>query len=68
MKVMDLGTNSRVRGGAEVPNEETTVKPVRVLKKWHGDQHLAMRCCGQLKKWTQRDGGSWKKLAVPAEG
>jgi hypothetical protein len=35
-----------------VPKEEATVKTVRALKKWYGDQHLAVGCQQQLQKWT----------------
>jgi hypothetical protein len=48
----------------EVPKEEAAVKPVRALKKQHGDQHLAIACHGQLKKQTQGDGASWKELVT----
>jgi hypothetical protein len=52
----------------EVFKEEAAVKHVRALRKWHGDQNLAMRCRGQPKKQTQVDGGSWKKLAAACRG
>jgi hypothetical protein len=47
----------------EVPKEEATVETVRVLKKRYRDWHLAVRRCGQPKKWTQGNGGSGKVLA-----
>jgi hypothetical protein len=40
------------------------VKIVRALKKQHRGWHLAVRHRCQPKKWTQSDGGSWKKLAA----
>jgi hypothetical protein len=48
----------------EVPEEESRVEVVRSLEEWCGDQHLAIGHCQQLKKWTQGNGGSWKKLAA----
>jgi hypothetical protein len=52
----------------EVPKEEVTVKNARALKKWHGDRHLAVRRCSQLRKWTQDNCGSRKKLAATNRG
>jgi hypothetical protein len=52
----------------EVPKEEAEVKTVRALKKRYGDQHLAVGRHQQLKKWTQGDGGSRKKLATARGG
>jgi hypothetical protein len=52
----------------EVPKEEASVNTFRALKKRHGDRHLAIGRCGQPKKWTQGDGGSWKKLAATCRG
>jgi hypothetical protein len=52
----------------EVPKEEATVKTVRALKKRHGDWHLDVRHHGQLKKWTQDNGGSRKKLTATCRG
>jgi hypothetical protein len=49
----------------EVPREERTV---RALKKRYGDKHLAVGYHQQLKKWTQGDGGSRKKLAATCRG
>jgi hypothetical protein len=40
------------------------VKTLRALKKRYGDQHLAVGRRRQLKKLTQGDGGSQKKLAA----
>jgi hypothetical protein len=48
----------------EVPKEEAAVETFGALKKRHGDWHLAIGCCRQLKKWTQGSGGSWNKLAT----
>jgi hypothetical protein len=48
----------------EVAKEEAAVKPFRALKKRLEDWHVAVGCHGQLKKWTQVDGGSLKKLAT----
>jgi hypothetical protein len=44
----------------EVPKEKAAVETIGALE----DQHLAIRRCQQLKKWTQGDGGSQKKLAA----
>jgi hypothetical protein len=52
----------------EVPKEEAAVKTVRALKKRYGDWHLAVGHCRQLKKWTQGDGGSQKKVATTSGG
>jgi hypothetical protein len=48
----------------QVPQEKAAVETFRALKKQHGDWHLAVRHCGQPKKWTQGNGGSWKKFAT----
>jgi hypothetical protein len=48
----------------EVPRVEATVKTVRALKEQYGDLHLAVGRRQQLKKWTQDEGGSQKKLAA----
>jgi hypothetical protein len=48
----------------EVPKEESAVKTARALKKRYGDQHIAVGHHRQLKKWSQADGGSQKKLAA----
>jgi hypothetical protein len=45
----------------EVPKEDATVKTFRALKKPHGDWHLAVRRCCQLKKLAQGNGGSREK-------
>jgi hypothetical protein len=42
----------------EVPKVEAAVKTIRALKDQYGDQHLAMGCHRQPKKWTQGDGRS----------
>jgi hypothetical protein len=34
------------------------------MKKWQGDQHLAIKCHSQPKKWIQGNGGSQQKLAA----
>jgi hypothetical protein len=52
----------------EVPKEEAAVKTVRAQKKLYGDRHLAIGRCRQLRKWTQGDGGSRKKLAAARRG
>jgi hypothetical protein len=36
----------------EVPKEEAAVESFGALKEWYRDQHLAVRCHGQPKKWT----------------
>jgi hypothetical protein len=48
----------------EVPKEEAAVKTVRALTKQYGDRHLATGHTQQLKKQTQGDSGSQKKLAA----
>jgi hypothetical protein len=48
--------------------EEAAVKPVRAQKKRCGDWQLAVRRHGQLKKWNQGNGGSWKKLTASCRG
>jgi hypothetical protein len=48
----------------EVPKEEVMMTIVTALNKWYRDRHLAVRCHGQPKKWTQGNGGSQKKLAA----
>jgi hypothetical protein len=48
----------------EVSKEKATMDTFRALKKWHGDQDLAVGCCGKPKIWTQCKGGSQKKLAA----
>jgi hypothetical protein len=37
----------------EVHKEKAAVKAATAMKKRHGDQHLTIRCCDQLKKLTQ---------------
>jgi hypothetical protein len=68
----EYGTNfigCRVYGGVwEVFKEEATVKTVGALKKWHRDRHLAIRRCSQLKKQTQGNSGSRKKLSTTSKG
>jgi hypothetical protein len=44
------------------------MKTVRALKKQYGDRHLAVGRRRQLKKRTQGDGGSRKKLAAACRG
>jgi hypothetical protein len=52
-EAMDLEANPEsMVEHEEVLKEEATVKPVRVLKKQHGDRHLAMRRHGQPRKQT----------------
>jgi hypothetical protein len=48
--------------------EEAAVKPVRALKKRHGDRNLAVRRRRTPKKRTQGNGGSRKKLAAACRG
>jgi hypothetical protein len=48
----------------EVPEEEAAVETLGALKKWYGARDLAVGCRWQLKKQTQGDCGSWKKLAA----
>jgi hypothetical protein len=52
----------------EVPNEEAAVENIGALEDRYGDQHLAVRRHGQLKKWAQGDGGSRQKFAKAADG
>jgi hypothetical protein len=52
----------------EVPKIEAAVETFGALKERLRDQHLAVRCCGQLKKWTQGNCGSQKKLAATCRG
>jgi hypothetical protein len=64
-------TPSEVESAAvheEVPREEATVESFGALKKGHMDRHLAIRRRQELKKQTQCDGGSWKKLAATCRG
>jgi hypothetical protein len=48
-----------------VPMEEAAVKTIGALEDQYGDRYLAIRRRQQPKKWTQGDGGSWRKLAAP---
>jgi hypothetical protein len=48
----------------DVPNEGATVETIRALQDQYGDWHLTVGRRRQLKKWTQADGRSWKKLAA----
>jgi hypothetical protein len=72
VEVTDLETNPEetetVAGQQEVTKEEAPVKTVRALKKRHGDRNLAVRHRRQLKKRTQGNGGSRKKLAAACRG
>jgi hypothetical protein len=52
----------------EVHKEEATVKPVRALKKWHGDWNLAIRHCQKPKKRAHGNVGYRKKLAASCRG
>jgi hypothetical protein len=52
----------------DVSKEEATVESFGALKKWHMDRHLARRHHEELKRRTQCDGGSWKKLAATCGG
>jgi hypothetical protein len=51
-----------------VSKEEAAAKTVRALKEQYGDWHLATGHSQQLRKRTQGDGGSWKKLATTYRG
>jgi hypothetical protein len=44
------------------------VEAIGALEDRYGDQRLAVRCHGQLKKQTQGNGGSQPKLAAPKDG
>jgi hypothetical protein len=48
----------------EALKEETAVVTFGALKKQYGEWHLAIGCRWELTKWTQGNGGSWKKLAT----
>jgi hypothetical protein len=48
----------------EFPKEEAAVETFGALKQQYGDRHLAIRRSGQPKKWTQGNGGYWKKWAA----
>jgi hypothetical protein len=52
----------------KVPKEETAVKTVSALKRRYRDRHPAAGRHRQLKKRTQGDGGSRKKLAAASRG
>jgi hypothetical protein len=49
----------------EVPKEEVTMKPVRALKKWHGDRYLAV---GRRRNGPRAIVGPGKSLPPPTEG
>jgi hypothetical protein len=57
------GKSDAVAEHQEVPKEEATVKAVRPLNKQCGDQR-----CEKLKKQTQGNGGSRKKMATTHRG
>jgi hypothetical protein len=48
----------------EVSKEEAAIGTIGALEDRYGKQHLPVEHQRQLKKWTQGDGGSWKKLAA----
>jgi hypothetical protein len=48
----------------EVSTQKAVVEIIRALKERYRHRHLAVGHCQQPKKWTQGDGGSWKKLAA----
>jgi hypothetical protein len=48
----------------DVPNEQAEVETVRVLEDRYGNRPLAIGRHQPLKKQTQSDGGSQKKLAT----
>jgi hypothetical protein len=52
----------------EVPNEEAAVETFGALKEQCEDWHLDMGCCRQLKKWTQGNDESQKKLTTACRG
>jgi uncharacterized protein YqfA (UPF0365 family) len=52
----------------QISKEEATVQTVRALKKRHGDWNLAVGGFEKLKKRTQGNGGSRKKLAATYRG
>jgi hypothetical protein len=49
---------------SEAEYEEAAVKTFGALKEQYEDWHLAVRRQGQLKRWTQGNSGSQKKLAT----
>jgi hypothetical protein len=48
----------------EVSKEEAAVEMIRALKEWHEDRHLDVGRRRQMKKRTQGDGETRKKLAA----
>jgi hypothetical protein len=48
----------------QVPKAEAEVEIIGALKEQYGDRHLAVKCRRQLRKQTQGDGGSQKKLTA----
>jgi phage protein D len=52
----------------EARKEEAAVKPIRALKKRHGNRHLVVGGRGQAKKESQGNGGSRKKLVAACRG
>jgi hypothetical protein len=48
----------------EITNEEGEVETVGKLQDWYGDRHLVVGHFWQLKKQTEGNGGSQKKLAT----
>jgi hypothetical protein len=52
----------------EAPKEEARVQTFGALKEKYGNLHLAVGCRRQLRKRTQDDGGSRKKLAATHRG
>jgi hypothetical protein len=68
----DLEANSEEKESEavheEVPEEEAAVETSGARKKRHRGRHLAVRCRGQPKEWTQGNGGTRKKLAVAQRG
>jgi hypothetical protein len=68
VEAMDLEANPEemksITVYEEVLKEEATVKTVRALKKWCGDRQLAESCHQKLRKRTQGNSGSLKKLAT----
>jgi hypothetical protein len=62
--------SGRSGGHAEhqvVHNEEGELKTIE-LRDRYGEQHIAVGCSRQLKKWTQGEGGPQKKLPAATPG
>jgi hypothetical protein len=71
MEAIDLEANPEgmeSKAVHEISKKEDTVQTVRALRKWYGDWNLAIGGRGKLKKRTQGNGGSKKKLAAACRG